>query len=558
MDATVDSPGGGSSDAGCACCVVPVRWTTAWLVAVLILATGVLGLCIYRAATQSLVHDEAMTYVQFVSPPAGEAHGYSANNHVLHTWMAKRSVAWFGNSELALRIPALLGAALYLAALVILARRLFQSGLWAFVAVGLASLNPLVLDFLACARGYSLALGFLMWGIVFLSRSMGEGGWNGRVFFSYAAGSLFLGLCVAANLSFVFAAGGVGSVFVLTMLFQRMKPVSVVPSATPACRPRRVGGFPNVLLQLIAASLVLIIPGLCAVAVTYVPYLNEMKKELFYAGHHELRTTARDLLYQQFFYPQTGMGEAPFVSESRPVPDWVAQAVLLLTAAVVVALTVLLLIRWLRRSRSTHSLPTQSSLLLCGAVCVAAGGILFCHFLLDVRYPVERTSIYFVPMVSLGVISGVLELVHGHKWSGRLALALCLLILLRFAGELNVSYFRIWKYDAEAREVFARMEEVGRNLPGPIRVGGCWFYKPSINYYRITRCPDRMLPYRKNVVAPVASYHFLLVNDGMAEELNVKNLSFVPVYHGHHSAITVYANGPALGRAALMPYVLKR
>ena len=49
-----------------------------------IVALSRLGLCAYRAATQSITHDEAFTYLQFVSGPWSNLFSnYDANNHVL-------------------------------------------------------------------------------------------------------------------------------------------------------------------------------------------------------------------------------------------------------------------------------------------------------------------------------------------------------------------------------------------------------------------------------------------------------------------------------------------
>src|ERR1700676_4169308 len=73
--------------------------------------------CLYRAITQSIVHDEALTYRLFIDAPYRQIFQlFSANHHFLNTLLMKLSVSIFGVSEWSMRLPALAGAALYFAA----------------------------------------------------------------------------------------------------------------------------------------------------------------------------------------------------------------------------------------------------------------------------------------------------------------------------------------------------------------------------------------------------------------------------------------------------------
>ena len=124
---------------------------------------------VYCARTLSITHDEALTYPIFASRPfldlfKPEVIGMNANNHLLNTVLAAISVRFLGLSELAMRIPALIGAACYIFAAILIAHGLFR-GLAATGAAIFLLANPYVLDFLPLARGYSLALGLSMLGI---------------------------------------------------------------------------------------------------------------------------------------------------------------------------------------------------------------------------------------------------------------------------------------------------------------------------------------------------------------------------------------------------------
>ena len=49
--------------------MVRVRIPSGWTAGAVVLASAILALSVYRAATQSITHDEARTYVKCVSGP---------------------------------------------------------------------------------------------------------------------------------------------------------------------------------------------------------------------------------------------------------------------------------------------------------------------------------------------------------------------------------------------------------------------------------------------------------------------------------------------------------
>src|SRR5215831_10580975 len=76
------------------------------------------AVCVYRAFTQSLVHDEALSNELYVlGPLSNVSHTFTANHHFLNSILMQISAAIFGDSEWALRLPALGGAAIYFIAI---------------------------------------------------------------------------------------------------------------------------------------------------------------------------------------------------------------------------------------------------------------------------------------------------------------------------------------------------------------------------------------------------------------------------------------------------------
>jgi hypothetical protein len=148
-----------------------------------ILAQGVISVAVGafvvgRATHLSLTYDEAAAYIRYIAPhafpgfdggPLAVFNFEVATNHFLATVAARLVTAVAGGAELALRVPALAGLAMYLW---FSARMLRERTVGAVATAGLLllSLNPYLLDFFALSRGYGLSLGLMMGALYFLLR----------------------------------------------------------------------------------------------------------------------------------------------------------------------------------------------------------------------------------------------------------------------------------------------------------------------------------------------------------------------------------------------------
>src|SRR5260370_19584101 len=159
-----------------------------------------------RACVQAVTLDEADSYLGFAQP-AWPSNWYpSANNHVLNSMLMRLFTSVFGLSHLTVRAPALIGAALYIAATYCFCKLIARESKLQWPLFVCLVYNPFIFDFLLAARGYSLALAFLLWAIgiptYFILQDM-----NGRAKSMSAAcalSSLCAGLSFAANFSFAF------------------------------------------------------------------------------------------------------------------------------------------------------------------------------------------------------------------------------------------------------------------------------------------------------------------------------------------------------------------
>ena len=112
-----------------------------------------------RWLNQPVNYDESFTYITYVSRPAVVGlsdYGY-LNNHLLHTLLAHMSTMVFGNTPWALRLPAYVAGCALMPLTYAFARRT-SDATGGVLAAALVATNPVLMEFSACARGYSLVV----------------------------------------------------------------------------------------------------------------------------------------------------------------------------------------------------------------------------------------------------------------------------------------------------------------------------------------------------------------------------------------------------------------
>jgi hypothetical protein len=162
-------------------------------------AAAAMALVFYRAATQAVSIDEATTYLLFVNADDPLHWIGSTNNHVLNTALMRLTTRLFGVSEFTVRMPAMLGAALYISACYRFCRRLDAGVVLRWGALLCLIFSPFIMDYLVAGRGYGMALGFLMTALLADPKTL-----RGCVL-----ASTTIGLCFASNFSFAFVCAAV-------------------------------------------------------------------------------------------------------------------------------------------------------------------------------------------------------------------------------------------------------------------------------------------------------------------------------------------------------------
>lgn len=375
-----------------------------------------MALVIFRAWTQAITIDEASTYVFFVQDISPLHWLGSTNNHVLNSALMRLSTLLFGVSEISVRLPALLGAGLYISACYRFCRRLEGELLLQWTALVCLVYSPFILDYLVAARGYSLALGFLMTALVADAKTL-----QGCVVISTA-----IGLCFASNFSFAFAcAAAMGARFIGSW---------------------RESGIPRG--KLIAAY---VLPPLVLTWLLVAPaLLNFPRAELWY-GSHSLLDAFASLLEPQLSHRSVWL---------YLIPGLISLA-------------------WLVQSRK--SLPATTRLF--GGVFLATALLHLAGFhLLGLLYPLDRTGIFFVPLL-FGALASAGTIPGG--WLRRAQIGALLFAAALNLASLRLDHFEEWQFDADTNKIYSVLRCLHERQQVDI-VAADWPYIASLNFYRKT------------------------------------------------------------------------
>jgi hypothetical protein len=445
------------------------------------------SLTFYRAATQSIVHDEALTYEWFLDHGVYHILSFNATNHVLFTVMAKLFVKVFGVTELNLRAPSLIATAAYLVFTYLLCGTLFGDSFLLPVAVAMLCLNPQILDFMPAARGYILGMACLTASMYFVIRAMERGEFEPQDRewrWSCAVASLFLALSVASNLTNVIPSASLVLSFVLVAL----------PGFSVLREAERH--------KLWIFSRYVILPGFLLGSAILWPFLIQARPMQFYVGAHRAADSVRDFFNASFLYKWTGdyysasLGAVPPSQSSwQATVSGLGVYVVLPLVFLFVAVALFIVSRQPLETRRKQTLRCQ---LFGGAasMCVSLNYVL--HILFKVNYPVSRTCLYFISLFTIGGLLLAQELFFRFPSSPLrvLGLAFAICVLFDYGISLNTKYFRASAYDAISRDVFWAIEADARSKGlSRVRTGGTWWYEPELNFYRRRYHAEWMMPY---------------------------------------------------------------
>ena len=503
----------------------------------LAIVCGVFAVNVYRATHQSITPDEAFTWDWYIVNPFNWILiVYSTNNHVLHTLLCRLSVEVLGLSELSLRLPSLAGGLLYLVIVYKLCLLLFKNA-WTFCLAMLAlTLNPFLTDYLSVARGYGMALGLFTAALYIVIRSFLDET-KAQDFNGVTEAAILLGLSVSANIVFVFPAVALAGTLTLLRLVDA----------------KQVGGWVQKLLW-IAGRVWL--PFACTAALFLAIPLAHPNRGAFYKygkeyGKDSLSGTTLSLVQRSLFHQYN-----VWIAEKTPdsvirstavIATWIVPALLMIAFAVLIPTCLL----WLKsRGLSQFSGLDRAYFLTGATLAISLGMLVVAHHLVGMLYPIDRTAIYLVELMTLEwilLLEKALTAPQGGRIMGVLAAAPAVIAVLLFLGGFTTSHYYEWRYDAGTKRIFQILERQHHSIAGrQMKLGVDWKIAGTFNFYRRMYHADWLakVDRDKPPAAGGFDYYVLLPEDEEA----TRKLGLRVIYQDPVSGekLAVPGNAPAL------------
>jgi len=498
------------------------RLSDLWRLAAALLLAVLFVTNVYRAATQSISHDEGTMFEWFLSGSWGQVLNFEhGNHHVLTDLLAKLMITVFGASAFTLRIPSLLGGLLYFCAIFRLSRLLFGEAFVFLLSVALLSLNPFVLDYLSCSRGYGLALGLFFYALYQVILYLND--WPERPDSTgskrlFRKAGIALGLSIGANPIMIFPGGALLGSFFVMLLGDRLVRRSERANTRQSIQPWR------------QALLHLALPA-SAVGVFVLTLPKQLiELEAGNMGPSSLFAILQPLVRFSFVHSPAGYrGLAVWF----PAEAAIGMVTYLVVPGCLVALVLAagrIAFHWMRK-RSLSALTTiDRSLMLLGILLPATIAlIVISRYLFHQPYPELRTAMYWLPLLELAAVVLLDRLSQGSRIEWILSVPLAAVLLLcvvQFATQFNTRYFAEWAYCSAGKDMMQIVRSDHAATPGArARIGASWQLEPVINFYRLTWHLDWMDPVNRESPANAYDYYLLGFGDTpLVESLHLKQL----------------------------------
>jgi len=469
---------------------------------------------VIRARVQSITMDEANSYFGFVA--RSDLWYPFPNNHILNSLLMWLSTNTFGTSAVTIRSPALLGGTLYVAVCYFLCRRIVETvSIQLLIFVGLVY-NPLILDYMVAARGYSLATAFLL-GAIALPVWCGDGRTSRSVYRVCVLASLALGLSFAANFSFAFA-DLAAFVFITTWAVTR----------------KQGKPFPKI----VACGA----PGLCvALLICGYPLAHWNRADLTW-GVQSLKQTRQNLVQSSFYRLDPRFRTSLWYRVMDSLRPRLPPLLLMLCLG---RIAVMATDRsWLRDRRIRYLGVCAAALAGIITVCVL---IHWLAFRIDgLPLPVGRTGIFLLPLTTLlgATIMAMPTSSAVSRWLRVGILTVFTGIACYFLLCLRISYFKEYQFDADAKEAYSLLARYNHTY-GVKDVGMTGLCFASMNYYRVMSGKETFSEFRLEQPDPPPGKS-VYVMSGVDQRNFIAKEKLVVVYRGKLSdlVIAVRPNAP--------------
>ncbi len=447
-------------------------------VMILLLGAMLFGYTCSRAYLLSFTHDESVTYVVHVQSSLDDILHFRvgiapSNNHLLNTLLVKLSASLFGQSELALRAPNLLAHLMYLSFSYLLVDR-FSSSLIKLSGFILLNANPFLLEHFSLARGYGLALAFMLGSLYFALRCFDAEELKPTDLF---LPPLFAAYAVMASLTFIHFYVALAGVLAVLTLWRLVRAMVRAKQGLSLKKLGIIALYRN--LPLLISTLmwaVVMVPGILRLGQANDIHSPGGGGDFPGQQPNFWNVTITSLL-------QLSLYGRSYLAEWMPI---VAAAV-----AVVVLVNCALLVAHLLRYRIGGSTLPLSILPIAGLMASTTIGE---HYLFDVGFLNARMTILFVPVLGLLALNCLYAVSSiggpARPFGVGLAALVGILCLVHAVNSLDfTSTQEAWVYADTRRMIddltwdYESSDQVGRQ----VSLGTTPWVAPIVTYYRTTR-----------------------------------------------------------------------
>ena len=415
-----------------------------------------------RAHLLSLTHDECgsfaiwTNYDIFTCRTNPDCWG-TANLHWLYVLLMKITVGLFGDSELAIRLPALFGHAIYLVFSFKLVKWAMDTPhlpsyliphtsyliLFGFL---LLNINPYLLEFHSLARGYGLAMSMMMVSLYYLARWVE----SGRLvpLLGTLGGAALAVLCNFTLLVYFACLLAVIAGVVLLAFFTK--------DENKVARAKLAAGGSVAFGALLGWLL-------------HNPIRILRERGEFEWGRESFYETFKSLVHCSLY-------------GGRYLKMYNLELFGGLFFLLLLAATGLAVAHFSKKPKDTAARFYLAAVLL---PLLAALAAVAQHWILGTNYQVDRTALLFIPLCSLVVFLFFKHLLAQKRslWRVALAVLVGMFCVVHFGRVAQLRYTSEWGYDAETKHMMAYLDA---KIPEgtKIKLGVNWLYHPASTYYQ--------------------------------------------------------------------------
>jgi hypothetical protein len=456
----------------------------------------VLLIIIHKAQLISFTHDEGYTYGHYVHENFMDIlslkDGFT-NNHILNSILMKYSEMIFGSSELALRLPNVLAAVIYLFYCCFLFYK--KMPVLSLLFLVIMTSNTYLLDFFGLARGYGLSIAFMLMSFYHLCAYFDLKKNRDIILFNLAAIFAFL-----SNLTLLyFYIAALISFYVLSYILFKIKEE---PSGNNFItkKTNRIN-----FISIVLSSLVL-----------FEPLRRLLKGNILDFGGKNgfIEDTISTLIYGLFYEIEHTITEVAIIK--------------LLVVGLFLFLFVLML--WHIISKNKHFILRFSHFFLAYIILFLL--VMFSvtqHAILESDFFTGRFALFLYPLFMLNLVFFIHYIFEsGLKTEGfSLACIIAGVLFCLVLNNINFKYTIDWKYDAGTKNAMEAMVKSHAKRPTEsAELGINWLFEPTTNFYKETWKLDWLKQTTRDGIHKEYDYYFAFNTDSIFNNLKDKTVLF--------------------------------